>query len=426
MKKFVYKSAFFLILLSLTCSISSFADCSNERKIVFSEEEINWAAGFKKTTWTVRQGCDPLNRFQFHRVMSNSIEETSTKGRIFLSPGEGWGFQNFESTPERFADGSLNRAKSMAGKLAAAGYAVYGFTPKSVLIPGKCERCFPFLKACPKGARYDCSAMKTWTFENHVDDAQFAIDEMRKIPPFTNPVVGGLSLGAFVSIALVNRSPDQFEGLFVWEGMLTSKNTKVISNNLKLCEKYTRSLENGHFIETQSMGVFKKLFSRFKHKPNGWSPFGKLIGLPLLSSNADVFYYAMTMDQPDPVEERYVFAMGDWRRHHFDFASIDIIEQTLATVAFYLPISTMRDYTCALAGKTDYVSRLPQFKKPVLAISHEFGFGRAMEDNLSLFSKDQTTYIFYPKMGHGDAAFSAKRSEYIDQPLLGWLGKSLN
>ena len=185
-------------------------------------------------------------------------------------------------------------------------------------------------------------------------------------------------------------------------------------------------MKNGHFIETQGMGTFKKLYNSFKRKPNGWSPFGKLLGLPFRSTHADVFYYALTMDQPDGFNDRYVYAMGNWKKHQFDYASVDIIGQALSTVAYYLPIAVTRDYSCAIAGKKDYVSNLVAFKRPILAIGQEFGFGKAMEDNLSIFSKNQVKFIYYGGMGHGDGVFSANRRKYIDEPLLKWLSKGSN
>ena len=415
-----------LVFIFSLISVTAFADqsCSQGRKIESVEVEAGWAEGFKKTTWTVRASCDPLDRFQFHRVEAIDLKNTYEKKRVFLIPGEGWGFQDFETSLDYLPSGAVNRATSFAGSLASEGHIVFGFTPRAQLIPGKCEPCNPLVKACPKGPLFDCNTMKTWDFESLLQDSEFALNQIRMLPPFTNPVVGGVSLGALMSIALVNRQPQNFEGLFIWEGLLTTKDEALKERNLKQCKNYTEAVNDGNFIESQGMGLFKKLYENFKIDPTGPSPFGEFLGLPLGASHEDVFYYALTMDQPEPFNERYIYAVGDWKKHRFDFASVDIVGQAIRSVGYYIPIAEMRDYTCAIAGERDYVSNLASFKGPVLAIGQEFGFGKAMEDNLKIFaSKDQVQFIYYPGMGHGDGVFSANRKTLIDQPVFNWLEK---
>ena len=95
-------------------------------------------------TEAVIEDGDPQNRFTLHHVRKLG----RSRGSIVLLPGGNANFAFYEAHPDGYGS-------SFAGTLAAAGYDVFGYSPRNRGLPATvCD-----------GGDFDCSVIAGWGFE---------------------------------------------------------------------------------------------------------------------------------------------------------------------------------------------------------------------------------------------------------------------
>jgi pimeloyl-ACP methyl ester carboxylesterase len=142
-------------------------------------------APVQKIDAVIQVGTNPANRFTMHHVFHR---HGSVKGSIILVPSLVNNFNEY-----MISQGNGTR-EALAVGLARAHYDVYGYSPRTTHLGPH---------ACTTGG-VDCSVMKDWDIGSYVQDVEFI--RTYAVSAGHKPVIGGLSLGAFVGIAAVNAS----------------------------------------------------------------------------------------------------------------------------------------------------------------------------------------------------------------------------
>ncbi len=99
----------------------------------------------------------------------------------------------------------------------------------------------------------------------------------------------------------------------------------------------------------------------------------------------------------------------------------------LGSFASYVPLATVRDLSCSLAGLDDaHTNSLDLFTGSVLMIGGGQAFGAYMQDQLDAFTSAADRELrLQPGFGHIDHAFNRFRRHFVDRPILNWLRQIL-
>lgn len=349
------------------------------------------------TEETVQAGSDPAARFRVHRIR----KQNGSRGVLLLLPGGGSHFGLYT------ADEQDRLQQSFAGYFATRGFDVWGYSPRTVgLAPGACS-----------GA-VDCSGMGSWGMQAVVDDALYIRERIRAVHGAEKPVVGGFSLGAMSTLAMLDAAPDDWAGAIVWEGMLYSADPTVVAANATVCAALEAQLAAGELWDEQSYSTLRLLYDLATADPDGASPLPGFEGL----TNRQVFVLLMTAPQPAPPAyvPGYTYIAGSLEAG-ISFASEARIGMLVRQFNAYEPLALVRDYTCALGGERTFTDNLAGFTAPVYAIGAGLGFGPWMDDHLALLGTGDVTWSFAPDFGHGDLFTSPEHRNLLEKPLFDWL-----
>lgn len=158
--------------------------------VVSQTTEINETLGLGKYQTVVQAGTNALDRFTLHRVVKldkhqKPLKARLLKGAFMLLPGGGSNFDIYMLGPD---------GESLATFLALKGMDVYGYSPRSRgVAAGYCDN-------------HDCSAMANWGIATYLEDIEYVRKQVARVH-VRRPVVGGLSLGAILTIAVVMINP---------------------------------------------------------------------------------------------------------------------------------------------------------------------------------------------------------------------------
>ena len=360
--------------------------------------ETRRAGPLTVTEETIQAGDDPAARFTLHRMAK---ENAARRGALLLMPGGGSNFAFYA------ADEDGKELQSFAAYFALRGIEVWGYSPRTRgLAPGACS-----------GA-VDCSGMGGWGMQAVVEDGLYIRDRMREVLGDEKPVVGGLSLGAMSTLALMNARPDDWAGAVVWEGMLYSADPGVQAANGVVCAVLKAQLAAGVLWDDGSYPLFRLLYSLATADPDGPTP---LPGFPPGFTNRQVYLAVLTTPQASPPAyvPGYTLAVGGL--DGFTYASDERLAMLVLQLNHYEPMALIRDYTCALAGERTFTADLSSFTAPVYAIGGGHGFGSWMGDNLALLGTSDVTWSFVPEFGHGDHFASPEHRSLLEEPLFQWL-----
>jgi pimeloyl-ACP methyl ester carboxylesterase len=349
-------------------------------------------------------GNNPVNRFKMSRVLKD-IPKHARKGVILLLPPGGSGFQNYEVGE----NGDYN--KSFVAYFAKKNFDVWGFSQRSDGIPAG---------ACESGA-IDCSAMADWGLQSIVEDVTFIREQIALEYPDGKPVIAaGLSLGAIISQALINISPDDYDGVVLIDGTLYDEDPQVQAMNANFQAGLDAQLAAGVFYDGQSAPGFKLLSNLAQVDPNGLTP---LPGFPPGFTNRMVFILVMTAPPPSPLTPRPGFfnAAGSLAEDRFFFANESLAHANIATFLDVTPIRTIRDLSAGLAGDRTFNNNLHNFTGPVLMFAAGHGFGTAMFDTADLMTSADVTIKSNEAYGHVDYVFSTTHRRELELQILKWI-----
>ncbi|HEV2763578.1 MAG TPA: hypothetical protein VGV38_11425 [Pyrinomonadaceae bacterium] len=356
-----------------------------------------------RTVTTVQVGSNPLDRFLITRVRKD-VPDHSLNGTLLLLPPLGSGFQNYE-----VGDGG-DYNKSFAGFFARRNFDVWGYSQRvQGLAAGSCE----------SGA-VDCSAMESWGLQTILDDVGFVRGQIGLAHPGEKPVVGGLSLGSILGLAVINSAPADYAGAVLIDGTLYDTDPAVQAANAGFCALFENQLANGVYYDGQSAFGFKHLNQLAELDPEGLTP---LPGFPAGFTNHRAWVAAMTAPPLNPTAPRpgYAFLAGSIEEDRVFFANESLMRANASQFVDYVTTHTLRDMTCGLAGERTFNDNLQNFAGPVLMFGAGRGFGPGMIDTAALLTSAQVTMIYNEEYGHVDHVFSTKHLQEVEHPVLKWL-----
>lgn len=350
------------------------------------------------TEETVQAGGDPAARLRVHRIRK---EAGPRRGLLLLMPGGGSNFSLYT------ADEQDKLQQSFAGFFAARGFEVWGYSPRTTgLAAGACS------------GTVDCSGMRDWGMQAVVDDALYIRQRIQALHGDEKPVIGGFSLGAMSTVAVVNASPDAWAGAILWEGMLYSEDPVVLAANGEVCASLEAQIAAGGLYDEQTYAALRLIYGLATSDPGGPSPLPGFEGL----TNQQAFVLLMTLPQPAPPAyvPGYTYIAGSLEEG-LTFASQERIGLFVRPFNNYEPLALIRDYTCALAGERTFTGNLESFTAPVYVLGAGRGFGAWMGDQVDLLGSTDVTRVYNPDFGHGDAYTSPDHKQILEAPLFTWL-----
>jgi pimeloyl-ACP methyl ester carboxylesterase len=359
-----------------------------------------------RTEWTVQAGEDPLNQFKMIRLVRREPEQPLEGSLLFLPPA-GFTFTFYEQRDEAGSFGS-----SIAEFFAARHYDVYGYSPRMDGIPAG---------ACEAGA-VDCSAMAGWGTQSMVDDVSFIRSWIEDVHPGSEVFVGGFSMGALLTFAVVNAHPEDYAGIFPWDGFLFSEDSAVVAYSAATCEALEAALAAGIVYDGVTFNFFQQLGKVAEQAPSAPTPIRLL---PPVLSNHQALVATLSIPTPGPLSmpvPGYILAAGDLAEDRLSFASESRIFESTNRLYDYFPLASLRDWHCSIAGLDDsFTANLGSFTGPVLAIGAGHGWGAYMEDQLAVLGSTRVSFLFEPEFGHVDHFWSKRHRLLIEQPILRWL-----
>jgi len=366
---------------------------------------------FERSATTIQVGDNPVNRFTMHRWLRAGIKKKHVRGNIILLAGLSGSFKTFELDE----DGSM--LGSTAAFFARRNFAVYGYSPRVTDLPaGACE-----------SAAVDCSVMSEWDLPSMIEDISYIRGRIEEDYPGKKTVVGGLSLGAINTIALLNAHPDDYDGGIIWEGMLYSEDAEVLAMNVGYCAGVQDMLDNGLYYEAQGLGLFKAAAGLSQADPDGASPFAGMLGLPAGTTNHQFLVFVLSEEIPGPATlpvPGHINMAGDWMADKLTYADDERVYKDVTNFNNYAPNAVVRDISCSLAGLLDqFTDNLGAFQGEILAIRAGRGFGPYMQDNLDLFTAAHVTSHQVDPFGHVDHFFlpSPIHRLFVEGPIHLWL-----
>jgi pimeloyl-ACP methyl ester carboxylesterase len=305
-------------------------------------------------------------------------------------------------------------AKSAAAELAEAGVDVWLVDQRRThLAAGSCE------------SGVDCSAIATWDNETVSQDALFALSLLKAYSPWEKPVIGGFSAGSSGALATVNRAPDEFSGLFMYEGTLYNKDPAIAAHNDPICTSLTSEIAAGTFADPSFAAIGESL--ELAHSdPSGLSP---IPGFPPGTTNEQsMFYIFGTPPPPTALSPTATFVRDivDFTAQKFVYTNEQRLELAGPLFDTYGALPALRDLACGLAGReTKFVTNVGRFRGDLLVFVEGTGFGPAMFDTAALFDHASSVTIDqHTELGDSDPYFAFRWHELFLDPLEAWLRRT--
>lgn len=364
-----------------------------------------------RTTYMVSDGSDPLDQFRITRVQAS----WGHKPLILHAP------LGYDVDWYQIHTGSEYR-KSFLGSLARLGFDVWVVDDRlSRQAPGYCEQ-------------NGCQAMLDWTLQTRIDDSRLTRQLLLQHYPSTTPIViGGFSGGALYAQAVVNAFPDDYVGLFLWNGTLVAGATQQAYSE-PTCQLLDSLVTQGLGFDP-SPQILTALYQLLSVSPSGLSPFANS-GNPALqflddelaqlgitsATNQDVFYVVHTqhLNNPNWATPGFFFFQGDLNQG-FAVADTAQVLQVGSLIDSYGSVTTLRDIHCALAGDTTYTDSLSAFTGSVFALGTAGGLGPELGHALAQYTNAETLGPFVePAYGEADRYFHLQRTQLVDIPFANW------
>ncbi|HYG62425.1 MAG TPA: hypothetical protein VEL74_07575, partial [Thermoanaerobaculia bacterium] len=366
----------------------------------------NRVGNLVRTELTVQAGTHPLDRFKMVRLVKDGPARQLV-GSILLLPPLGPGFTFYEQRDESGGVGT-----SIAEYFALRNFDVYGYSPRMEGIPaGTCE-----------AGVLDCSAMAGWNLASMVEDIAFVRSRIEALHPGTRVVAGGASLGGMLAIALANSAPQDYDGIFPWEGMLYSQDPQVRALNQGYCAALEAQLAAGAVFDGVGINVFKAVVQYAKTAPGGLTPIPLF---PPTLTNHQVMVLLLSTSSPGPITmpvPNYIQMNGSLAQDRLFFASEPRLIENISRFFNYAPVAVTRDISCSLAGsETGYTSNLGAYTGSVLMIGGGRAFGAYMDDQLARFTgTSDKRLLLEPEFGHIDHFMTPRHRQFVERPIYEW------
>jgi pimeloyl-ACP methyl ester carboxylesterase len=360
----------------------------------------------ERVEYRVESDQQALNRFSITHVAS---QQGATAGPVlllspFALPGS---FYEISETGEY--------GKSAAGELARAGFDVWLVDQRRTgLAPGSCE----------SGA--DCSAMAGWNFDAYSQDALFALSLLKSFNPEQKPVIGGFSAGSNAALATLNRAPDEFAGVFLYEGTFFTEDPAIRAHNDPLCTSLEAALAGGALFDP-TPAVLGQVLMLAQADAASPSPFPFF---PPGTSNRQAMLYVFGAPPPAGAlapTPTFVRNIVDFTTETFVYTDEQRLQLVGPLFDSYGSLAALRDLACGLAGRDDsHYWEVGQFQGDVLVFVEGTGFGPAMFDTAALFDDAATITIdYHPELGEADPYFGTRWKHTFLKPLERWLRRTL-
>lgn len=357
-----------------------------------------------RTVTTVQSGNNSLNRFTMTKVVKAGVPNEALQGAVLLLPPLGSGFQNYEAAE----NGDYNN--SFAAFFARRNIVVFGYSPRQTgLTAGSCE-----------SGVIDCSPMADWGLETIGNDVEYIREQIGAQFPGLKVVIGGLSMGSVASLAALNEHPTDYAGAILIEGTIHDPDPAVRAINANFCSMFEGLLAAGVYYDGQNGPAIKALSQAAQAAPNAPTVFP---GFPPGITNHQAFVLALSAPPVSPLTPRpgYYNLAGNFLEDRFFYANEPLVHANLATFLDYVPLKSLRDLNCSLAGDTTFTNNLGSFSGPVIMFAGGHGFGSAMFSTAQLMTSANVTINFKAEYGHVDYMFANKHAQDLEHPILSWL-----
>lgn len=400
------RTLLFSIMVSLTtlmvaCALDPLASYD-----ILSADVTHPHPSLERVEYRVEVDGQTLNRFSITHVSGR--HGASAGAVLLLSPF---------SLPGSFYEISESGEyrKSAAGELARAGFDVWLVDQRRTgLAPGSCE------------SGTDCSAMAGWNFDAYSQDALFALSLLKSFDPDQKPVVGGFSAGSNAALATLNRAPDEFAGVFLYEGTFHTEDAGIAAHNDAICTSLEGALAGGALFDP-TPAVLGQVLVAAQSDPAAASPFPFF---PPGTTNRQAMLYVFGAPPPAGAlapTPTFVRNVVDFTTEQFVYTNEARLQLVGPLFDSYGSLPALRDLACGLAGRDDsHYWDVNQFQGDVLVFVEGTGFGPAMFDTAALFENaGDVTIDHHPELGEADPYFGHDWKQTFLQPLKHWLRRTL-
>jgi hypothetical protein len=268
--------------------------------------------------------------------------------------------------------------------------------------------------------------MAGWDNNAASEDALFALSLLKSVNPWHKPVVGGFSAGSTAALATVNRAPNEFAGVFLYEGTVYTKDPTIAAHNDGICTTLQSEIAAGALFDPTPM-VLGQVLDLAHADPSGLSP---LPFFPPGTTNEQSMFYVFGAPPPSGAlspTATFVRNIVDFTAQRFVYTNEQRLELVGPLFDNYGSLASLRDLACGLAGRDDqYYRNVGQFRGDLLVFVEGTGFGPAMFDTAGLFDHAASVQIDqHSELGESDPYFAFRWKQYFLEPLEKWLRSTL-
>lgn len=373
---------------------------AHDYHVVASAEQA--VGSLVRTTLTVQDGADPLDRFEVTRLRLAGPQPP--RGVLLLLPPAGNHFGFYEW------DESGDPLRSFAAFFAQRRIEVWGYSPReSGIAAGAC------------GVTLDCSAAAQWGLDTQLDDVDFVRGLIRSARPRARVAVSGFSLGAINSIATIDAHPRDYAGAAPIEGSPWSGDPAIQAYNQAFCAQLGAAVAAGVLLDEQSGPGLKLLAFLARTDPAGPTP---VPGFPPGTTNEQALVLALVAHQDVPVQPTptYVLAAGDPATATLSYASLARLTASIpAGFNDVIALASLRDVSCGLAGDPRFVQRLAAYHGAVLTIESGRAFGPITDSLPALLPHADVRRLRHESFGHLDPIMNPHHLFTYEGPIYVWL-----
>jgi len=388
-------------------SPEEYCEGNNECEVLFVESTVQ--NNIVKRVVTIKTGWRANDKFTYQRTVladasGNPLPFTQLEGAVVLAPGGASSTAMYDLEP-----GGM----SLIEYLASYGLDVYTYNSRTTGMNG--AQCL-----------LANNIIGEWGMQRYVDDVRIigAIAWLTHL--FQAPAIGGLSLGAMVSIASLNDPPIlwNWRKAAIMDGTLYYADPDLQAVYQIACDDYTQKASSGIRYDSLSYLLLTSLWHAYLDNPNGVSIWS--IGAceqscldeennPRYCTNDECMHLVATQPQQPPVAEApdYVYLAGQINPNMLYYADEDLMTAAVDQFNTCEPYLLMSNYYCCFTGICEFTDNLDSYDGDILAVKTGMGFGPHMDDNLDLLENANIQELVVSQYGHADVMVAADQDMTI-------------